>query len=129
MNAWRAYLAVGAGSALGATLRYLVSLGLATPAFPWATLAANGLGSWLIAAFAAYAARRTTGRVARWQPFLVAGFCGGFTTFSLFGVELLWLLDAGTPWRAAAYLLASAVLWLTAAWHGDRAGCRAAGRA
>jgi len=117
-----AYLAAGLGSALGAVLRYLISLAMVTPAFPWATLAVNALGSWLIAVFAAYAARRTTGRVARWQPFLVAGFCGGFTTFSLFGLEVLWLLEAGAPWRAAAYLLASAVLWFAAAWHGDRAG-------
>ncbi|TFH85342.1 CrcB family protein [Billgrantia azerbaijanica] len=126
MIAWRAYLAVGLGSALGAVLRYLISLAMVTPAFPWATLAVNALGSWLIAAFAAYAARRTTGRVARWQPFLVAGFCGGFTTFSLFGLEVLRLLDAGVPWRAGAYLLVSAALWLTAAWHGDRVGRRAA---
>ena len=129
MIAWRVYAAVGLGSALGASLRYLVGVALAGPAFPWATLAINGLGSWLIAAFAAVAAHRVHGRLARWQTFLVAGFCGGFTTFSLFGLETLQLLQAGRPWSALGYVLASVTLWLAAAWLGRRAGQRAAARA
>lgn len=128
MIAWRAYAAVGLGSGLGSTLRYLVSLALAGPAFPWATLVVNGLGSWLIVGFAAYAARRTHGRVARWQPFLVGGFCGGFTTFSLFGLETLLLWQAGRPWLALGYVLASVPLWLAGAWLGHRLGKRAAAR-
>lgn len=128
MIAWRAYAAVGLGSGLGAALRHLVGVAFAGPAFPWATLAINGLGSWLIAAFAAFAAHRVHGRVARWQPFLVAGFCGGFTTFSLFGLETLWLLQAGRPWLSLGYVLASVPLWLAAAWLGHRAGRRAAAR-
>ncbi|MFG6158494.1 fluoride efflux transporter CrcB [Halomonas sp. 1390] len=129
MIAGRAYAAVGLGSALGASLRYLVGVALAGPVFPWATLAINGLGSWLIAAFAAFAAHRVHGRVARWQTFLVAGFCGGFTTFSLFGLETLQLLQAGRPWWSLGYVLASVTLWLAAAWLGQRAGKRAAARA
>ncbi|MDZ7853780.1 MAG: CrcB family protein [Halomonas sp.] len=122
MIAWRAYGAVGLGSALGSSLRYLVSLALAGPAFPWATLAVNGLGSWLIVAFAAYAARRTHGRVARWQPFLVGGFCGGFTTFSLFGLETLALMHQGNQMAALGYVVASLLVWLGAAWAGHYAG-------
>jgi CrcB protein len=127
--AWRAYAAVGLGSALGAVLRYLVGLALAGPAFPWATLLVNGLGSWLIAGLAAFAAHRVHGRVARWETFLVAGFCGGFTTFSLFGLETLQLLQAGRPWLSLGYVLASVSLWLVAAWLGHRTGQRAAARA
>lgn len=126
MIAWRAFAAVGLGSALGSTLRYLVSLALAGPAFPWATLAVNGLGSWLIAGFAAYAARRTHGRLARWQPFLVGGFCGGFTTFSLFGLETLSLMQQGRPLAALSHVAVSLVVWLGAAWAGYRAGQRLA---
>ncbi|MFY0992940.1 fluoride efflux transporter FluC [Halomonas sp. C05BenzN] len=131
MTVWPAYLAVGAGSALGCSLRYQVSLamaGIAGPVFPWATLLVNTLGSWLIAAFVAYATRRTAGRVARWQPFLVAGFCGGFTTFSLFGLETLQLLEQGRAGLALAYVLLSVPLWLAGAWSGHRAGHRAAAR-
>lgn len=125
MTAWRGYMAVGVGSALGAALRYLVSLAAWSPGFPWATLAVNVLGSWLVAAFVALASGRASGRVASWQPFLVAGFCGGFTTFSLFSLETLQLLDQGHPWLALGYVLLSVPLWLTAAWHGYRTGHRA----
>ncbi len=122
MSCWRDYAAVGLGSALGSLLRYLVSVASMAalgPAFPWGTLVVNLLGSWLIAAFSAYAACRQGGRVARWQPFLVAGFCGGFTTFSLFSLETLYLVESGLPWLALLYVLASVPLWLAAAWLGD----------
>ncbi|MDR5866367.1 fluoride efflux transporter FluC [Halomonas koreensis] len=125
MSGWRGYLAVGLGSGLGAALRHLVAQGLfhwLGGAFLWGALAVNLLGSWLIAAFAARAAHRLAGRAARWQPFLVAGFCGGFTTFSLFGLETLYLLETGRPALALTYGLGNVPLWLAAAWWGQRAG-------
>lgn len=126
MNAWRAYLAVGLGCGLGSALRYQVGLWLPVPGFPWATLVVNVLGAWLIAAFAAYGARRTHGRVARWQPFLVAGFCGGFTTFSLFGLETLGMMSKGRHAAALGYVAVSLAAWLGAAWVGYLAGRRLA---
>lgn len=126
MSAWRAYAAVGLGSGLGSLARYQLGLWLATPGFPWATLAVNLAGSALIALFAAYAAGRVHGRVARWQPFLVAGFCGGFTTFSLFGLETLAMLSQGRSVMALGYVALSLVAWLGAAWAGHHAGRRLA---
>ncbi|ERS92113.1 MULTISPECIES: fluoride efflux transporter FluC [unclassified Halomonas] len=128
MIAWRAYAAVGLGSGLGSLSRHQLGLWLATPGFPWATLAVNLLGSALIALFAAWAVHREHGWVARWQPFLVAGFCGGFTTFSLFGLETLQLLAQARPGLALTYLLVSLGLWLAAAWLGYWAGHRLAAR-
>lgn len=126
MSVWRAYAMIGAGCGLGSALRYLVALSLPGEAFPWATLAVNVLGSWLIAACVAYAQRRPRGLVARWQLFLAAGFCGGFTTFSLFGLEVMTLLARGHAGLALGYLLASLGLWLAGAWLGHGAGRRLA---
>lgn len=126
MSVWQHYAAVGLGSALGASLRYGIALEMPAPGFPWPTLLVNGVGSWLIGVFAAVGTQRLHSRVARWQPFLAAGFCGGFTTFSLFGLETLQLLNEGRLWLALGYSLISVPLWLAAAWHGYRVGQRLA---
>ena len=108
INKLTTYLAVGAGSALGAGLRYWVSitaLGFFGPGFPWATLGVNVLGSALIVGFSR----------ARWQAFWVTGFCGGFTTFSLFSLEVWELWQGERAWLAAVYLGVSVMGWLMAA--------------
>ncbi|SFU92744.1 fluoride efflux transporter FluC [Halomonas korlensis] len=126
MKAWQHYAAVGLGSALGASLRYAIALAMLGPVFPWPTLLVNAVGSWLMGAVAAVATQRLHSRVARWQPFLASGFCGGFTTFSLFGLETLQLLNEARPWLALGYMMISVPLWLAAAWHGYRVGQRLA---
>lgn len=123
MSDWRGYLAVAIGSGLGALLRALVGHGLVLglgSAFVWGTLAVNVLGSWLIAVFASRAAYHSRGFSARWHAFLATGFCGGFTTFSMFGLEVVYLLDSARPLHAVAYVFASVSLWLGAAWLGQR---------
>lgn len=114
----RLYLAVGLGSALGGTLRWLLSdpLPAAGAGFPWATLWINASGSLLIAFYAA----RWSGT--RGQLFFMTGFCGGYTTFSVFSLETVFLLQAGRAGMAAAYVAASVVLWLAAAWAGYAIG-------
>ena len=123
MSAWRAYIAVGAGSALGSVLRYGVSL-LSQAAlggyFPWGTLIVNVLGSCLIGWLAATISRSPHGQLARYQPLLVAGFCGGLTTFLLFSLETLYLVQLGQPGLALVYILISLPLWLGAAIVGER---------
>lgn len=117
-----AYLAVGLGSAVGSLLRYGVSL--ATLAafgsyFPWGTLLVNVAGSLLIGWLAATASRFPHRALARHQPLMVAGFCGGFTTFSLFSLETLYLAQQQGG-LALLYVLISVPLWLLAAWVGER---------
>jgi len=112
------YASVGLGSALGAGLRYVITLGALAalgPLFPWATLSVNMLGSALIVGLSCHAQNVPQGRVARWHGFWVAGFCGGFTTFSLFSLEVWWLWHNAMPWLAVGYLLASVTTWLLAA--------------
>lgn len=123
MSRWLPYIAVGIGSALGSLLRFLVSLMSITVLgsnFPWGTLLVNLAGSWLIAWLSILGAHYTHGFVARWQPFLVAGFCGSFTTFSLFSLETFHLVDLGYAGWALVYVAISIPLWLIAAWHGQK---------
>lgn len=118
------YAAVAAGGALGSVARYLCSLGALAvlgPAFPWGTLLVNAVGSLLIGFYATltepggrlYAAPAT-------RQFVMTGFCGGFTTFSVFSLESIRLAEAGTLGLAGAYVLTSVVLWLLAVWAGYR---------
>ncbi|WP_027965542.1 fluoride efflux transporter FluC [Halomonas halocynthiae] len=125
MIGWRGYLQVGVGSGLGALSRALVGqaaiLALGS-AFIWATLAVNVLGSWLIAVVASRAAYRPHGISARWYPLVAVGFCGGFTTFSMFGLEVIYLLSTEQTLYAIVYVFSSVVLWLAAAWLGQLSG-------
>lgn len=120
MKAWQRYLVVGVGSGLGSVMRYAVSLGAQATLgsyFPWGTLLVNVAGSWLIGWLATMA---TLAPTRWWQPFGIAGFCGGFTTFSMFSVETLHFIEAGKPGLALVYIAVSLPLWLGAAAVGDR---------
>lgn len=103
-------LAVGLGGALGTGLRVALSLLalhlLAEHAY-LATLVANALGAGLIG----YLTTRSlsVGRRAFWMT----GFCGGFTTFSLFSLEIVTLVERSVV-LALAYGSASLVLWMVA---------------
>ncbi|MFG6667212.1 fluoride efflux transporter FluC [Halomonas sp. HNIBRBA4712] len=122
MKTVKAYALVGLGTALGSLCRYAVSLAvLATlgDAFPWGTLLANALGSCLIGWLAARATYAPHGGWARAQAFWVSGFCAGFTTFSLFSLELLHLMQSAA-WLALGYTLTSIALWLLGVALGER---------
>lgn len=113
--------AVAAGGALGSVGRYLISavwLPAAGPhALPWGTLLVNAGGSFLyglvFAVLTQYLPAGGTLRVA-----LLAGFLGGFTTFSSFSFETVRLFQEGQPGLAIAYVLASVASCLLAVWLG-----------
>ena len=123
MRALQPHAVVALGSGLGALARYGVGLAFAGAAFPWATLIANVAGSVLIGAW--FALTGPSGAIAitdLQRQFVVAGFCGGFTTFSIFSLETLELAAAGATGTAAANVALSAVLWMAGVWVGVAAG-------
>ena len=103
-------LAVGAGSFLGGAGRYLVSLALkGIKGFPWATLAVNLAGCFLIGLlWGVFSKNGTEG--SNWALFLTVGLCGGFTTFSTFSKEALVMLQGGNIWGFAGYIAVSVVV-------------------
>ncbi|MBM3762958.1 MAG: CrcB family protein [Acidobacteria bacterium] len=101
------YALIGLGAALGGVARYALSVSLPLP-FPWQTFVVNLTGGALIG----YLSHRLTGDT-RWL--WITGFCGGYTTFSTFSLEVVTLLEQGRPAMAAAYVLASALLCVAAA--------------
>jgi len=102
-------LYVALGGALGAALRYGVALMVA---FPLGTLAVNVAGSFLIGvAFTLLAADKGLGG---WQPLIITGILGGFTTFSAFSLDTMRLIADGRISAAMIYAAASVLLSLGA---------------
>ncbi|WP_454085526.1 fluoride efflux transporter CrcB [Georgenia sp. Marseille-Q6866] len=101
-------LLVALGGALGAAVRYVLDslLPSAGPErVPRGTTAVNLSGSLLAGCLVgALAAGSLDPRA---YVVALAGFCGGYTTFSTASLEAVRLLQRGRPWRAAGYALGS----------------------
>ena len=104
------------GGALGSGLRWLVAVGCAARGLdrlPWATFAANLVGSLLIGVLARLAAEPARlGEPMR--VLLVVGVLGGFTTYSSFNEEVLRLLRDGATSKALGYAAATMLACLLA---------------
>lgn len=87
-----AFIAIGIGAAVGAWLRWGLSLWLnpVFPAIPFGTLAANLGGGYLIGLAVAFFAQHP-GLSPEWRLLVVTGFLGGLTTFSTFSAEMFTL--------------------------------------
>lgn len=100
------------GGGVGCVLRYLLSSVATWPVsagqFPLKTFAVNMLGCFLIGLISA--AFAITGGRAEYKNLLVAGFCGGFTTFSTFSREALDLFNGGAVLVAVAYVVLSVLV-------------------
>ena len=111
---------IGVGGALGTLARYGIAttFPVAPQQFPWATLAINLSGSFLLGFMLAATERLPPNRFLR--PFLAVGVLGGFTTFSTFAVEVVQLFRE-RPWIALSYLATSGGLGVLCALVGSMA--------
>lgn len=101
---------VGIAGVAGVLSRYALSTPFHGDALPWATVAINVVGSFLLGVLVTSHVFSEEARTA-----LGVGFLGGFTTFSTFSVQAVLDFEAGEPGRAALYVIASVVLGLAAA--------------
>ena len=89
----RELFAVGLGGAAGSIVRYMLSVwllgGHTLLGFPAGTFTVNAAGSLLIGILL----ETTNSAAAGWL--LIAGFCGGFTTFSTFSSDVVRMLKSG----------------------------------
>lgn len=113
------YLAVAAGGAIGATLRFTVSqltLSRWGSSFPWGTLTVNLVGSLLIGLCWQLFERWQISPNAR--IFLFVGIFGGFTTFSSYALESVRLLQERRLQMGLVYMVGSNLGGLTAVFLG-----------
>ncbi len=112
-------IAVAIASGIGGLARYGIANLVHGDDLPWATVAINVAGSFLLGALivvpAAWMSEQT-------RTALGVGFLGGFTTFSTFSVQAFLDFEAGEPTRAALYISASVLLGIAAAAVGYYSG-------
>lgn len=111
---------VGLGGALGAVLRYLITLIPVNPenGFPLKTFLINVIGSFVIGMVAALTAKNLMDE--RLSLFLRVGVCGGFTTFSSFALETEGLMTKGSTGMACLYVICSIVCGVLAVMLADK---------
>lgn len=101
---------VGAGGAMGAVLRYWLSLFIVkhTRALPAATLAVNVLGSVALGVVLGmlFGSVPSGGVILadRQAVFLAVGLCGSFTTYSTFAADTAHLLRRRNYWTATYHV-------------------------
>jgi CrcB protein len=121
VTALRDIVAVFLGGGIGSVARYLLGMLVLQrlgPGVPYGTLLINVLGSFAIGVVAALAQSRAYGLAPSARLFLAVGLLGGFTTFSTFAYESITLAGEGAIGIGAAYVVASVMLGLAAAFAG-----------
>ena len=116
------YLWIALGSAFGGVARFWLSGVFAQrfgDTFPWGTIFVNITGCFLIGLI-----ESLTGLGGRWavhphaRQFLMIGIMGGYTTFSSFSLQTLFLAQKGQLFYAAGNVVLSVVVCLVAVWLG-----------
>ena len=111
------WIAVGGGA--GSVIRYLVGLAFSDSHFPWGTLLVNITGAFIIGFLFSWGLERLPSEIT--TP-LAVGLLGGFTTFSTFAWEGLFLAGNGQAAQAVTYVGVSVIGGLAAALLGRALG-------
>jgi CrcB protein len=117
MSTTSTYLAVAAGGAIGASLRFAAgawALRALGPGFPYGTFAVNVLGSFAMGALAGLLMERLPESVTHVRHFAMTGLLGGFTTFSAFSLDAIYLIERARWAAAAGYVGGSVALSILA---------------
>ena len=112
------WLAIAGGGALGALGRFFIggwAQGRTESDFPVGTLAINVVGCLVFGFLYAWCGPTLS---APMRGLIFTGILGGFTTFSTFGFETVDLLNRNMTGMAVAYVTASIIGGLLAAWLG-----------
>jgi len=116
-------LLVGLGGFIGAVTRYKLGGWVlhmtAQEKFPYGTFIVNLTGCLVVGILAGLVVKHGLFSP-QTRLFLFTGLLGGFTTFSAFGLETVFLLRRGEPWVAGIYVGASLLLGIAAVWLGIR---------
>ncbi len=113
-------LAIAAGGAAGALLRYWTSIAvhaLAGRGFPYGTLVVNVAGSLAMGVLFVVLTERVE-MSAIWRAALLIGLLGAFTTYSTFSIETVNLVEQGEHLKAALNAVGNVVLCVAACWGG-----------
>jgi CrcB protein len=118
-------IVIALGGACGSVLRYLVSTGVyhwLGRGFPYGTLSVNVIGSFLIGLLAEALILQRVAFALEYRSAILVGVLGGFTTFSSFSLETIYLIEQGALSKAAINILLSIFACLLAVWLGLLAG-------
>lgn len=114
-------LAVGLGGALGSISRLSVAHYL-NGSYPWGTLFVNVLGSFILGFLFSASRNEILPPQSPAFAFLAVGFCGAFTTFSTFSLEVIKLWNEGQNLVSGLHILSNTVIALVAVLLGISAG-------
>ena len=116
-------LLVALGGGIGAVGRYQLGRAVThwagpNTGFPWSTLSANVIGSLAMGLLVGWLAHRGGAGSETVRLLLGVGLLGGFTTFSAFSLEMVLLVQRGTPGLALAYAAISVLAGFSALYLG-----------